>query len=121
MSAHKGRPPLPPEVRKAPTSGPSGRARLPTEVEREQIRAIVADLRVRLAASPEAAGRSRLNGEGVLMAPQALVAEKAGIRPDDLTAVLNGRRPSSVSVATTLGRLQGLLPASALAVAGVQG
>ena len=116
MTARKGRPPLPFEVRKAPTSGPSGRARLPTEVEREQIRAIVADLRVRLAASPEAAGRSRLNGEGVLMAPQTLVAEKAEISPKDLSAALNGRRPSSVSVATMLERLM----LAALAVAGVQ-
>jgi hypothetical protein len=101
----RGRPPLPPEARKPKTSGPSGLVRLPTDDEREQIRAIVADLQAHLATSPEAAGRSRLDGEGVLLAPQALVAEKARVRPEDLSATLNGRRPSSVSVATMLVRL----------------
>ena len=106
----RGRPPLPPEARKAATSGPSGSARLPTADEREQIRAVVADLRIQLATCPEAFGRSRLGADGVLMAPQALVAEKAKVRPEDLSAALNGRRPSSLSVARILERLQGLLP-----------
>ena len=111
MSAPKrGRPPLPPEARKPKASGPSGSARLPTDDEKEQIRAIVADLRTHLATSPEAAGRSRLDLEGVLLAPQALVAELARIRPEDLSAALNGRRPSSLSVVAILERLQGVLP-----------
>lgn len=104
----RGRPPLPPEARKAPTSGPSGKPREPTEAEREAISALVADLRALLATSPEACGRSRLSEDGLLQAPQAMVAEVAKIQPGDLSAALNGRRPRGLSVATILERLRAL-------------
>lgn len=102
----RGRPPLAPEARRPPTSGPSGKPREPTEAERQEAITLVADLRDSLASSPEARGRSKLSEQGLLQAPQALVAELARIRPGDLSAVLHGRRPRGLSVAAMLERLR---------------
>jgi len=107
VSARRGRPPLPPEARKPPTSGPSGRARFPTEAEREQLQEIVDHLRAALVPNPQALGRVRLDGD-IPKVPQALVAEMSGIQAKDLSSALNGRAPKSLSVATMLLRLRTL-------------
>ena len=80
----------------------TNRKRPPTEAESTEARALTLTLRARLAAP----GSARLSADGVLRAPQRVVAEAAGVRESDLSAVLNGRKPSGRAVGAILERLR---------------
>ena len=80
----------------------SNRKRPPTEAESAEARALTLTLRARLAAP----GAARVDVDGVQRAPQRVVAEAAGVREADLSAVLHGRKPSGRAVGAILERLR---------------
>lgn len=83
---------------------PSGQKRRPHPEEQAEAKWLAECLREHLALC--APGRSRLDRDGVLRAPQAFVAEKAGVRPGDLSAVICGRAPAGLAVTTILKKLR---------------
>ena len=80
----------------------ANRKRPPTEAESAEARALTLTLRARLAAP----GAARVDVDGVARAPQRAVAEAAGVRESDLSAVIHGRRPSGRAVGAILERLR---------------
>lgn len=107
----RGRPHLPEGERKARKSGKSGATTPPTPEQREECYRLLASLRARLAHDPEALGKSRLSQGGILEAPAALAASRAGVSASDLSAVCGLKSPRSASVMTILKRLQGAIDA----------
>lgn len=80
----------------------TNRKRPPTEAESTEAHALTLTLRAHLATP----GSARLSADGVLRAPQRAAAEAAGVREADLSAVLNGRKPSGRAVGAILERLR---------------
>jgi len=80
----------------------SNRKRPPTEAESTEARALTLALRARLAAP----GAARVDVDGVQRATQRVVAEEAGVREADLSAVIHGRKPSGRAVGAILERLR---------------
>jgi len=82
----------------------SNRKRPPTEAESTEARTLTLTLRARMAAP----GAARVDLDGVARAPQRVVAEAAGVREADLSAVIHGRKPSGRAVGAILERLRQL-------------